>query len=408
MMRLTSLAFLGAVAFPQVAAAQEQRSLTVASGQQFDATIVATEDAGFRVRLAQGELVLPFEAVVGFDALPEGRTTLYNTPWQVLLLVVPSPTPLSDGPSHVALARAAFEAVPDVRVQLVNDLEPAVRDRVLGCAADVLCVARQLPSASWTFVSQVGGTEAALDYRTVSPLDLGTGAGQPVPRAGRVMVSRDAPEGTFSALRASLGLVDDAAPSAGVRARLASLWPEPEPEPVVVEEPPVLAPVTVAAIQPTTPVASPSKPATVPDPPVSVEDPDAVVVAQPAIRAPDHVGDTSTPKATQPRAGSGRDALWSLIPVPGLAAARDQRWGAFGGALATTAAVGAGWVAVSGSFSTDKAEHIGLAVGGTYLASIASSELFRQLGAKGVVLAPAPVSGARGVEGVAVTVGGRF
>ena len=96
------------------------------------------------------------------------------------------------------------------------------------------------------------------------------------------------------------------------------------------------------------------------------------------------------------------------MPFPGLAAAREQRWGAFGGALATTTAVGAGWVALSGNFSTRQSEHIGLAVSGTYVISVASSELFRQLGAEGIVVAPAPWSGSRGVDGVALNLGGRF
>lgn len=386
------------LALSSTSLAQEQRSLTVASGQQFDATIVATEDAGFRVRLAQGELMLPFEAVVGFDELPAGRTTLYNTPWQVLLLVAGTPGSLADGPTHVALARAAFEAIPDVRVQLLSDLEPAVRERVIGCTADVACVAQQLPPASWTFVSQISGTDNALDYRTVSPLDLANSGGAPAQRSGRVMTSKDAPEGTFSALRASLGLVDDAPVTAGVRARLASLWPEPAP--VVVEEPPVLAPVTVAAIEPVQKPVEMAVPAREPTPVVEA-------AAEPAEIAPPERVAAERP-TNMPRTPSARDALWSLVPFPGVAAAREQRWGAFGGALATTTAVGAGWVALSGNFSTRQSEHIGLAVSGTYLISVASSELFRQLGAEGIVVAPAPWSGSRGVDGVAVTVGGRF
>lgn len=396
-----SVVMLG-LALSSHAWAQEQRSLTVASGQQFDATIVATEDAGFRVRLAQGELVLPFEAVVGFDELPAGRTTLYNTPWQVLLLVAGTPGSLADGPTHVALARAAFEAIPDVRVQLLSDLEPAVRERVIGCAADAACVARQLPPASWTFVSQVSGTENALDYRTISPLDLANSGGAPAQRSGRVMTSKDAPEGTFSALRASLGLVDDAPVTASMRARLASLWPEPAP--VVVEEPPILAPVTVAAIEPVQKPTEPKAPEPVPEP---VPTPAVEAAATPTEVAPAERVAAERPTST-PRPPSARDALWSLVPFPGLAAAREQRWGAFGGALATTTAVGAGWVALSGNFSTRQSEHIGLAVSGTYLISVASSELFRQLGAEGIVVAPAPWSGSRGVDGVAVTVGGRF
>jgi hypothetical protein len=378
---------LVALGLPLTSAAQEQRHLTVASGQQLDAEIVATEDSGFRVRLAQGELMLPFEAVVGFDELPAGRTTLFNTPWQVLLLVDPAAPPLADGPTAISVARTVFASIPDVRVQLLSDLEPTVRERVQACALDVVCVAKQLPAGGWTFVTRIAGDATGLDYATVSPLDVSEGVGT---RGGRVAASTP-DDAFFTQLRASLGLVDVVRPAADVQSRLAALWPAPEPEPVVVVEPPVLAPVTVPPIQPVAP------------PPPTPEPEEDVAVAT---ERPDPE-DEDAPSAAR-RPPSSRDALWSLVPFPGLAAAKDGRWGAFGGAVATTAVMGTGWVALSGNFSTKKAEHVGLAVAGTYVLSVASSELFRQVGADRVVLAPTPLAGRRGVEGVALTIGGRF
>lgn len=76
----------------------------------------------------------------------------------------------------------------------------------------------------------------------------------------------------------------------------------------------------------------------------------------------------------------GRVAALSFIPVPGLPSILQKRPGAFAGALAVTAASTAAWVGATGYATTSSGEHAALGAAGAYLCSVASSQLFGQLG----------------------------
>ncbi len=74
-----------------------------------------------------------------------------------------------------------------------------------------------------------------------------------------------------------------------------------------------------------------------------------------------------------------RVTAWSFVPVPGLPSLLQKDYAGFGGALASTAALAAAWTWTSGRASTRTGEQIALATLGSYVSSVASSQLFGHL-----------------------------
>jgi hypothetical protein len=100
-----------------------------------------------------------------------------------------------------------------------------------------------------------------------------------------------------------------------------------------------------------------------------------------------------------------RVAALSFVPVPGLPSLLKRDHAAFGAAFATTVGVSAALVASTGAASTRRGEQIGLSVLGTYVASVASSQLFGHFGVRRApAVALAPVVGPGGVDGAALQI----
>jgi hypothetical protein len=98
-----------------------------------------------------------------------------------------------------------------------------------------------------------------------------------------------------------------------------------------------------------------------------------------------------------------RIAALSFVPLPGFPSLLKRDYGAFGAAFATTVGVSAALIASTGAGATSQSERIGISVLGTYVASVASSQLFGHLNLRRpAALAVVPSFGAEGVDGVAV------
>jgi hypothetical protein len=107
--------------------------------------------------------------------------------------------------------------------------------------------------------------------------------------------------------------------------------------------------------------------------------PDAVAAAWPDLyRSFDRA--QGRPNAVASPWNNKRVAALAFAPVPGLPSLVRRDWGEFAGALASTAALTAGWVASTGANATRPAEHVGLSIAGAYVSSVASSQLFGWLG----------------------------
>jgi hypothetical protein len=110
----------------------------------------------------------------------------------------------------------------------------------------------------------------------------------------------------------------------------------------------------------------------------------------------------ATPKTWTSR----RVAALSFVPVPGLPSLLQKDYGTFGGALASSIALTAGWVGTTGFTSTDRGEHIALSVLGAYVSTVASNQVFGHIALRrrSPLVGVAPTFGPAGVDGAALTV----
>lgn len=293
---------LGSVASTS-AMAGEHRRFSVAPGLQIDAEIVASEKEGFRVQIAQGTMIIPFDLLEDMQDLP-ATDPLGITPWTVVLV---------GEPAAVSFSRAAFAAMPETRVLGVDELDPTLRAE--SCADSLPCLASLRPAGAWWAL-----VRARMDGSTLM-LD-----GMPAWRRGEstwTVVPADA-LGVWQTAQAAIGLLpDDQVPAA-----YTDTFPDLLRDLRAVRQPPV-------------------------------------------------------PVDPEPEPGQWtmrKVAAWSFIPVPGLPSLLQKDYGAFGGALASTAAVTAGWVGATGATSTRRGEHIALATVGSYVGCVASNQLFGALG----------------------------
>jgi hypothetical protein len=313
--------------------AQEYREISVEGGFAFAGEVLATTGEGFRVRVPQGVLFVPFERVVDLHELA-ADTVLDPAPWTVVVV---------GAPAAVSALRLAYADVPAIRlIAPVEWPDPAQRAAAVACGVDLGCLLRVEPhhgprlvvrgSVSGSRVDLVGrvpwiGGDVAVE------VDVARDASsiQPFHAAALGAIALEAGGEPPRALALGWGGVAD------------QIWgPAPPPAPV---PPP----------QPSAPTGSPPVPAPAP----------------------------STPAAPPPHDASpwaGRKLGYAFLPFPGIPSLAQGRAPYFAGALLTAAASSAGWVALTGGMTTTRAEQIGLSVAGSYVLSVASSELFGLLG----------------------------
>lgn len=314
------LALLTLLVLSSAAYAGEPRRFGITPGLVFDAEVVESENDGIRVRVAQGTLFIPFDILEDMQNLGS-LDEVGITEWTVLLV--------GDGPAR-ELASATFSAMPHVSVRSIDELDdPELRARASSCGESLSCLAALRSAGEWQFLAHAELDGAAVQIDGIPPWRRAASTWTVVPGE---------PLGMWQAAQAALGLEpDDQVPASYVEAfpdLLKLLRGRPEPH----TPPPV-------------------------DPPPDLPD----------------IPPTVKPEKTWT---SAKVAAWSFVPVPGLPSLLQKDYGAFGGALASTAALTAGWVGATGAATTRRAEHIALASVGSYVGCIASSQLFGALGLK--------------------------
>jgi hypothetical protein len=130
------------LAFAASAFAQEVefRRFVLQDGRTFDTQVVATEDSGFRVRIPQGEWLIPYELFADMQNI-DAATYAAQAPWNVWLAA-----PEREGDS----VRRALGAIPGTRV--MNSDPGPQRGRAAACGTDIPCIQRALadsPIAPW-------------------------------------------------------------------------------------------------------------------------------------------------------------------------------------------------------------------------------------------------------------------
>lgn len=281
------------------AMAGEYRHLVISPGLPIDTELLATEALGFHVRIAQGELVVPFDRVDDMTTID----TVAPQPWTVVLV--------QSGPER-PLVEATFRAIPGVTVIAPSEVADAgERLKVMSCEASFSCLAVARTPGSWTFFVASDFTEGAVHLRGMAPFTTA-----PVDADFLLEDAQLAWQGAAT----SLGL-------------------------------------TVAA----------PLPATFAD--------DFSTLARPLAR-PVRAAPATTVWNER------RISALAFAPIPGLPSAVRHDWTGFAGAWASTAALTAGFVAVTGASATTPGEQIGISSVGAYVSSVVSSQLFGIVGAR--------------------------
>lgn len=326
---MTALALLLASAW-----AGEPREFKLAPRLAIDGEVLSTEKDGFRVRVEQGVIFVPFDAMEDMRDLAS-LDEVDPTQWTVLIVGDPEAT---------SLVSAAFGAIPNVDVAVPQRIpDDERRARALSCGDNLTCLSALREPGEWWFLVRATHAGSTLQIDGMLPWR-------------RAEVSWSVVAGSaidaWQVARASIGL---------------------EPDEAV---------------------------------------PDAYSAAFPALvealraRAPEPKDEPDEPEAPPGAWTQRRVAAWSFVPVPGLPSLMRKDYGGFGGALASTIALSAGWVGVSGATTTRRGEFIALATVGSYLSCVSSNQLFGSLGLKrqAAGVSVGPTLGPDGVDGVHVGV----
>lgn len=166
-----ALLTLGLLACAAEAYAQDSaqyRHLELSDGRTFEAIILATEPSGFKVKVPQGEMKIPFPLLR--DMVPSDKAAYDAQPDWYVYLAVPE-----ERRRGVA---AAFEAIPHVDVHGMpgapaGRLTAQQEQAAAGCGTDISCVGTATKDAPWMWVVSVNqeGTELVFESRT--NLDVG-------------------------------------------------------------------------------------------------------------------------------------------------------------------------------------------------------------------------------------------
>ncbi|MCB9667910.1 MAG: hypothetical protein H6736_02000 [Alphaproteobacteria bacterium] len=129
------LGLLVTLALPMGAYAQDRqfRALELTDGRHLEAEILATEPAGLRMRIPQGETLISFELLVNISPITAAE---YDAQKPMRLWV--------HSPAILEPLAAAYKAIPALVVSTVQDpngLEPGAVIQLDRCAADFSCMA---------------------------------------------------------------------------------------------------------------------------------------------------------------------------------------------------------------------------------------------------------------------------
>lgn len=170
---------LGAVTAHAQEEPEQYRSFKLSDGREFTAIILATEAAGFQVRVPQGEMQVPFAQL--FDMVPVTKAEFDSQPDWVVYLAVP--------PERQRGLASSFEVIPHVNVyggaeapsgtRITSDMEA----KAAACDLDVDCIAAALAGAPWVWI--VTAKQEASDLVFAAQTNQGTPRQNPV-RAGMI------------------------------------------------------------------------------------------------------------------------------------------------------------------------------------------------------------------------------
>jgi hypothetical protein len=160
---------LGLFAAAPSAFAQEYREFTLSDGRVLYSELLATEVAGLRIRLPQGETEIPFTLLV--DMVP-ATTEQYTaqTDWKIVL----------DAPAEVRpKLLAAFKAIPNLYILgepgAPTPLTGAQKTQLEACAGELDCMVYSTASAPWMWLvsAKVEGEGPAAKVTLTSRLNTG-------------------------------------------------------------------------------------------------------------------------------------------------------------------------------------------------------------------------------------------
>jgi hypothetical protein len=218
-----------------------------------------------------------------------------------------------------ALVEATLQAIPGVTVVAPADLaDAAERLKVMSCEATFSCLAVARIPGSWTFFVASDLTEGSLHLRGLAPFST-----TPTDVAFTLDETTEDGAAAWQSAATSLGLLAPPAAPAG--------WTEAYAD-----------------------------------------------LVRPLSRSgrPVH----AAPEATV--WNERRISALAFAPIPGLPSAVRHDWAGFAGAWASTAAMTAGFVGVTGASATTPGEQIGISSVGAYVSSVVSSQLFGIIGAR--------------------------
>lgn len=139
------------------ALAGEYRHIVISPGLPIDTELLATEALGFHVRVAQGELVVPFDRVDDMTTI----ASVVPQPWTVVIV---------QSGSERELVEATLRAIPGVTVVTPAEIaDGGERLKVMSCEASFSCLAVARTPGAWTFFVASDLTEGAVHLRGMAP-----------------------------------------------------------------------------------------------------------------------------------------------------------------------------------------------------------------------------------------------
>ncbi len=158
---------------------EQYRTFKLSDGREFTAIILATEAAGFQVRVPQGEMAVPFAQL--FDMVPVTKVEYDAQPDWVVYLAVPPERQRGLASSFAVIPHLVVYGSPEAPTgtRITAEMEAAAS----GCDLDVDCIAAALAGAPWVWI--VTAKQEASDLVFAAQTNQGTPRQNPV-RAGMI------------------------------------------------------------------------------------------------------------------------------------------------------------------------------------------------------------------------------
>lgn len=324
-------ALLGALlaALPSIALAQSPayREVTLLDGRVQVGEVVTTEPAGVRLKVKQGETVVPFHQLQNMAPSDAGSFERQRE-WEVVVVGADEPRRWIE---QAVRTYAATKVAGDSGLRF--PLNPGQVSVARKCAPETLscAIAATQRDELWAWVVTVSVDESGV------ALVRGATSFDSASRTVRVENLYDA-GATLAALDQIFGLSKVPGRSQAVA--------------------------TLAAAAPAGAITKASKPS--------------------RDRSP-------RPAASRAAGGSSEGAASAFVPIPGYSALRDRDMGGFGLSLAVVVPTTAAWVGLTGSQSQSVGEHVALSVGGYYLTTVLVNQVVGASGSRAAVgIAPLP------------------